>query len=222
MILKYGVRLMRQGLFITFEGIDGCGKSLMAAMTQTWLVENGYEVLATLEPGGSDLGKVFRQMLLDSSYGSVDSHTETLLFMVDRSRHVTDVIRPALANGKIVLCDRYIDSTIAYQGGGRGLDIDELTRLNDFAINGVYPDLTIYLSLPIEQAMQRIPGTKDRLEQENVEFFARVAAEYEQLADQYPHRIQRIDASGSPQDVFALVQTAIGTLFKDRGRIYHG
>lgn len=93
---------------------------------------------------------------------------------------------------------------------------------NDFAINGVYPDLTIYLSLPIEQAMQRIPGTKDRLEQENVEFFARVAATYDQLADQYPHRIQRIDASGSPQDVFALVQTAIGTLFKDRGRIYHG
>ncbi len=208
---------MAQGIFVTFEGIDGCGKSLMLNMVQKWLTGAGYEVLSTLEPGGSDLGQIFRQMLLDSSYGSVDSHTETLLFMVDRSRHVANVIAPALAKGQVVLCDRYIDSTIAYQGGGRGLDIQELSKLNEFAINGVLPDLTLYLSLPIEQALQRIPGTKDRLEQENIDFFARVAAEYDRLALQYPDRMQKIDATGSPDEVFALVKAAISKVLQDGG-----
>lgn len=206
---------MAKGLFITFEGIDGCGKTTMLSLTERWLLEQGYQVLTTLEPGGSDFGQVFRQMLLDSSYGSVDARTETLLFMVDRSRHVEDVIKPALSSGMIVLCDRYTDSTIAYQGGGRGLDIKELTRLNDFASNSLTPDMTIYLSLTVEQAQNRRSGGKDRLEQEDMDFFDRVARQYDSLAAVYPQRIRQIDASSSPENVFSRIQEAISGLLTE-------
>jgi dTMP kinase len=207
---------MDRGIFITFEGIDGCGKSLIMSMVHDWLKAESYPVLATLEPGGSEFGQAFRKMLLDSSFGSLDAQTETLLFMVDRSRHVEEIIRPALEAGRIVLCDRYIDSTLAYQGGGRGLDQAQLRILNDFAVKGLYPDLTLLLSLPEEQANSRIYGNKDRLEQESLDFFRRAAAVYADLAACEPQRFRVIDASGDPKQVFRLVKTVITPVLPPR------
>jgi len=200
---------MRRGVFITFEGIDGCGKSFIQNMVYVWLTAEGYRVVSTLEPGGSEFGKAFRRMLLESQYGSMDPQTETLLFMVDRSRHVEEIIRPALDAGDIVLCDRYIDSTIAYQGGGRGLNLDQLKTLNDFAIKGVRPDLTVYLAVTIAKATSRLSGKKDRLEQESVAFFQNVADTYDSLAAEQPERITIIDGSGNPDQVFNLVKPEI-------------
>ena len=181
------------------------------------LRDRGYATLMTREPGGSDLGRRFREMLLDSKYGSVDANTETLLFMADRSRHVDEIIRPALEEGKIVLCDRYIDSTIAYQGGGRGLPKDELAALNDFAINGVYPDMTLFLSISVEQAQRRLSGDRDRMEQENIEFFRRVADSYAKLAEIYPQRIRTVDASLDIEGVFAQIKELVNGLLHRRG-----
>ncbi len=200
---------MGKGVFITFEGIDGCGKSSMIEATQTWLQGEQKDVLVTFEPGGSDLGQQFRAMLLESNYGSLDAHTETLLFLVDRSRHVAEIIAPALAKGQIILCDRYTDSTVAYQGGGRGLDIEQLIALNDFAIDGTYPDLTILLSLPVEQALNRLCGKRDRMEQENIQFFQRVSDTYSLLAQRYAQRFIVIDASQPLEVVAAQVIDAV-------------
>ena len=131
-------------------------------------------MLATLEPGGSAFGQAFPQMLPESRFGSLDAHTETLLFMVDRSRHVEEIIRPALLRGEIVLCDRYIDSTLAYQGGGRGLNQEQLRIMNDFAVKGVYPDLTLLLALREELAAS--PCDRKPAGAGDVGFFRRAAA----------------------------------------------
>ena len=120
---------MQSGFFITFEGIDGSGKSCLQDLVADWLEDQGYEVIKTREPGGSQLGQALRKQLLESNFGSLDPYSETLLFLADRSSHVEEVIKPALKAGKIVLSDRFIDSTIAYQGGGRGLDIEKLKTL---------------------------------------------------------------------------------------------
>ena len=200
---------MSRGILITFEGIDGCGKSLIMSMVRDWLAAEDYPVLATLEPGGSEFGQAFRRMLLESSFGSLDAHTETLLFMVDRSRHVEEIIRPALLRGEIVLCDRYIDSTLAYQGGGRGLNQKQLRIINDFAVKGVYPDLTLLLSLPEELAASRLGDSKDRLEQESLDFFRRAAAVYAALAETEPQRFRVLDAGVNPEQVFAQAQAEI-------------
>jgi dTMP kinase len=200
---------MSQGILITFEGIDGCGKSLIQRMIYDWMVAEGYQVITTFEPGGSEFGKAFRRMVLDSNFGSLDPYTETLLYIVDRSHHVEEIIRPALAKGTIVLCDRYIDSTLAYQGGGRGLDMNQLNTLNNFAIKGIRPDLTFLLTLPIDKALKRLGDKKDRLEQENFAFFQRTADVYASLAAAEPNRVRQIDATGDPDEVFALVQAEI-------------
>ena len=208
---------MDKGLFITFEGIDGCGKSSMLSFTADWLKQAGFSCLTTREPGGSDLGCTFRAMLLDSCYGSVDCRTETLLYIVDRSRHVENVIKPALADGRIVLCDRYIDSTIAYQGGGRGLDAAALAAFNDFAIRDVYPDLTLLFRLPVEQAMSRLHGDRDRLEQESVSFFQRVADAYDELAAKNSQRFAVVDASRRIEEVFIQVKEYITVVMREKG-----
>ncbi|MDO4582052.1 MAG: dTMP kinase [Bacillota bacterium] len=191
---------MGKGVFITFEGIDGCGKSLMLKRTAAALRERGLEPLLTREPGGSELGRRFRRLILDSPFDSVDERTETLLFAADRACHVRQVITPALEAGSIVLCDRYIDSTLAYQGYGRGLDIDFLRRLNDFAGCGLRPDLTLLLDVDPAIAAARRGAKADRMEQEQAEFFARVRAGYLALAGQCP-RIAVIDASAAPERV---------------------
>jgi len=196
----------KKGLFITMEGIDGCGKSLMADLLAAWLQEEGYSLLLTREPGGSKLGQRLRQVLLDEDLGLIGREAEALLFAADRAQHVADVIRPALDAGKIVICDRYADSTLAYQGGGRGMDKDFLQRLNDFATSSLQPDMTLLLRISLEQSMGRRSQSPDRMEKEDKLFYAAVASAYQELAEAYPYRIKVIDASRAPEEVFAEVK----------------
>ncbi|MEG1997682.1 MAG: dTMP kinase [Clostridiales bacterium] len=200
---------MKRGFFISFEGIDGCGKSTMLHLVEQDLQQRGYAVLATREPGDSDFGRAFRAMLLDSEFGAMDIKTETLLYAADRAQHVNEIIRPALDRGWIVLSDRYIDSTIAYQGGGRGLDSHFLQLLNNFATGGLMPDLTLYLRYPSQGMEDRLRGRKDRVEQETKDFFVRVGDTYEQLAEQFAARIAIIDATQKIPVVFAEISAKI-------------
>ncbi len=203
---------MSKGKLITFEGIDGCGKSTMLHLAEQELLAKGFAVVATREPGGSDFGRAFRKMLLDSELGQIDERTETLLYGADRARHVETVIKPALAQGKIVLCDRYQDSTLAYQGGGRGLDLTLLQTLNRFATAGLEPDRTFFLQFPPQRMHTRLRGEKDRLEQEDLQFFVRVDQQYQKLAIEDPQRISVIDATGDITTVFSQIKTQIGEL----------
>ena len=183
------------GFFVSFEGLDGSGKSLMLDKAAAMLQERGYQVLCTREPGGSRPGRQMRQIVLDSPYGTLDPRGEALLFAADRAVHVAQVIRPALARGEIVLCDRYVDSSYAYQGGGREMDIDQVRALNRFATYGLLPDVTFLLDLPAEIALSRLGKSKDRIEQESLDFFRHTARAYRQLAAAEPQRFCLIDAT---------------------------
>lgn len=191
------------GLFITLEGIDGCGKTTLQQLLAEKLRALGYPVLTTREPGGSRAGRRIRELLLDSAYGTVDGRSEALLYAADRALHAADVIRPALARGEIVLCDRYIDSSLAYQGGGRGLALAELAQINRFAVNGLTPDITFLLDLPAEAALARLRGKRDRMEQEDIAFFQRTAAAYHALAAAEPGRFVYVDATQTVEQELA-------------------
>lgn len=184
-----------KGLFVSFEGIDGCGKTLMLRIVADKLKETGYDVLCTREPGGSELGRQIRRILLESPLGAVDERTETLLYAADRALHVAQVIKPALDAGKIVLSDRYVDSSFAYQGSGRRVDEADVRIINEFATYGLMPDITFLLDLPAEAALSRLGGEKDRLEQEDVSFFARTAAAFRNLAAAEPERFVMVNAT---------------------------
>ncbi|MEG1500946.1 MAG: dTMP kinase [Clostridiales bacterium] len=192
----------KKGLFITLEGIDGCGKTLMSQYLVAWCQENNYDLLLTREPGGSFLGKKLREILLENRQISLDSKTEALLFAADRACHCREVIMPALCEGKIVICDRYMDSTLAYQGGGRGLDLDFLQALNDFAGDQLYPDLTFYLHLDWQQSLDRRDSQKDKMEEEDYHFYSRIMDIYDQIAANDQERVKIIDASLEPRLVF--------------------
>jgi dTMP kinase len=171
-------------MFITFEGIDGVGKSTQLDLLETWLVAQGKEVIRTLEPGGTELGQEIRHLLLHRK-GDVAPRAEALLYAADRAHHVATKIRPALALGKAVLSDRYFDSSVAYQGAARELDVTQVRDISLWAVDNLLPDLTILLDLTAEQAIQRRNKTgvePDRLEQEKVDFFERAREQYLELA----------------------------------------
>jgi dTMP kinase len=171
-------------MFITFEGIDGVGKSTQLDLLETWLVAQGKEVIRTLEPGGTELGQEIRHLLLHRK-GDVAPRAEALLYAADRAHHVATKIRPALAHGKAVLSDRYFDSSVAYQGAARELDVTQVRDISLWAVDNLLPDLTILLDLTAEQAIQRRNKTgvePDRLEQEKVDFFERAREQYLELA----------------------------------------
>ena len=196
---------MHKGYFITLEGIDGCGKSTAAKLLAEYLRAAGHEVILTFEPGAGRLGSKLRHMLLTDSNCRLEARAEALLFAADRAAHVKEIIAPALAEGHIVLCDRYTDSTLAYQGGGRGLPEAFLRSLNDFACFGIEPDSTFFLRLPLPLARQRQGKSHDRLEREDEEFFTRIGAVYQRLAAIEPARIHVIDATKSPKQVLAAI-----------------
>ncbi len=200
-MLRRKTKRMVNALFITFEGLDGSGKSLMIYKIAGQLRQQGRRVFTTREPGGTKMGRQLRQLILGSAYGSMDERTEALLYAADRALHVSQVIRPALQEGKIVLCDRYIDSSFAYQGSGRGIAIEQIRAINLFAIDNLMPDITFLLDLPVEEALGRLRGRRDRLEQEDTAFFARTAAAYRQLAAQDSQRFVLIDAARSIPEV---------------------
>ena len=188
-------------MFITFEGPEGCGKSTHAKRLKIFLEEKGQQVLLTQEPGGTQLGKQIRQLLLNPQ-SVLDNTTEVYLFAADRSEHVNKVIKPALAAGKIVISDRYVDSTLAYQVAGRGLPEDLVRYLNMVSSKGLLPDLTILLDVSPEVGLKRarLKGVDDRFESEKLEFHRRVRAKYLEVAQNNPERVKVINTEDKEID----------------------
>jgi dTMP kinase len=202
------------GFFITFEGPEGGGKSTQVHRLAATLADQGYSVWTTREPGGTRVGEMIRPILLGRQQARMTPWSEALLFTAARAQHVEEVIRPRLERGEIVLCDRYGDSTLAYQGYGRGLDLDTLQRLQRNATGGLQPNLTILLNLPVETGLSRIPPTaQDRLDRETAAFHQRVRAGYQEMAAAEPHRWREVDAAAGEDQVaariFELVQVAL-------------
>jgi dTMP kinase len=190
------------GFLITFEGPEGGGKSTQIHRLAAALADQGYAVWTTREPGGTRVGEMIRPILLGRQQAGLTAWSEALLFTAARAQHVEEVIRPRLQRGELVLCDRYSDSTLAYQGYGRGLDLETLRRLQAEATGGLHPDLTMLLNLPIEAGLARIPRpAQDRLDQETEAFHHRVHAGYQQLAAADPHRWREVDASADADRV---------------------
>jgi dTMP kinase len=198
--------LRQPGFFVTFEGPEGSGKSTQVKALKAWLTQRRIPVVDTFEPGGSELGRSMRRWLLKPGHG-LTVEAELLLFLADRAQHVAEVVRPALRKGFVVLCDRYTDSTLAYQGGGRGYPLRFLHRLNLLATGGLRPDLTFLLDLPVEEGMRRATrrSRSDRMERERLAFHKRVRATFRALARQDRHRIAVLDATRPPADVAARV-----------------
>lgn len=183
-----------RGLFVTFEGGDGVGKTTQQALLGQWFAAHGHEVVRTREPGGTELGALLRGALLHG--GAVDARTEALLFATDRAHHVHTVVRPALARGAMVVSDRYLDSSVAYQGAGRALGVDEVRDLSLWATGGLLPDLTILLDLDERTAGLRRAGEEpDRLENESASFHRRVREVFLELAAREPQRFLVLDAA---------------------------
>lgn len=189
-----------RGLFITLEGPEGSGKTTQAALLHEWLLAEGYTVLRTREPGGTRIGERIRDVLHDPAHTEMAAQAEILLYSAARAQLVAEVIRPALAAGQLVLCDRYFDSTYAYQGYGRGLPLDVLREITRFATGGLLPDVTLYLDVLPEVGLQRRVqggGEINRLDREALAFHERVRAGYLELARQEPARWVQVDASGA-------------------------
>lgn len=186
---------MKQGLFITLEGMDGAGKSTQIAAIKGLLEEKGQKVIVTREPGGTAISEKIREIILDRENSEMEPMTEALLYAAARAQHVAQVIRPALEQGTHVVCDRFIDSSIAYQGYGRGLG-DSVSIINAYAAAGCVPDVTFFLRLEPDASKGRIQeGSLDRIELEAMDFHQKVFHGYEELALQFPERVTVIDAA---------------------------
>lgn len=196
------------GRFIALEGIDGCGKSTQAALLATALRAAGHVVVETREPGGTPVGDAVRSIVLDSD-GDMAPVAEALLFAASRAQHVAQVIRPALASGAWVISDRFVDSSLAYQGAARGLGIDAVWAINAPAVDGCLPDVSIVLELPPAIADTRGAGPRDRIEVEGIGLQQAVAAGYRELAERFAGRITIVPAEGSVDGVHALVMAAV-------------
>ena len=192
---------MKKGLFITFEGADGCGKTTQLNLLKEYLINKGYDVVITREPGAKGLGEKVRDILLNYD-GEVSDRCESFLFLADRAQNIDIIVNPAIESGKIVLCDRHTDSTVAYQGYGRGLNIEEINMLNNLATKNKKPDLTLVFDVNIETSMQRVGTDKDRMENAGKDFFNRVRHGYLEIAKKEPDRIKVIDSTKSIENVF--------------------
>lgn len=204
------------GKLIVFEGVEGCGKTTQLLSMQTWLQTSGWwhhlqtqgcltQLVTTREPGGTELGKALRSLLLTPDQSPLHNRAELLLYAADRAQHVEEVLNPLLQQGALILCDRYTDSTIAYQGFGRRIKTDLVEQLNAIATNGLQSDLTLWLDVPVSIGLQRAQrrGTIDRMEQSDLEFHQRVQQGFVELARLYPQRIVRVNAN---QPVAAVAQ----------------
>lgn len=191
---------MTQGLFITFEGPDGCGKTTQMNLLAQYFEKKGKKVVLTREPGGKGLGEKVREILLNYN-GEVSDRCESFLFLADRAQNIDIIVKPAVEQGEIVLCDRHIDSTVAYQGYGRGLDINEINILNNLATGGKKPDLTLVFDVDVETSMKRVGKEKDRMESAGIDFHNRVRNGYLELAKQEPDRIKVLDATKTIEEI---------------------
>jgi dTMP kinase len=202
------------GRFITVEGIEGVGKSTNMTFVQQTLVAAGHTVVVTREPGGTPLGEAIRGLLLDPRYTGMDPNCELQLMFAARAEHLARVIRPALAQGQWVLCDRFTDATYAYQGGGRQIDTGVIARLEQLVQGDFRPDLTLLLDVPVEVGLARASGRSDpdRFEQEHVEFFERVRQAYLDMAAVAPGRYRVIDAARPLEQVQQQLRAVLGAL----------
>lgn len=205
----------KQGTFITLEGGEGAGKSTMMERTEAWLRRAGFEVVTTREPGGTPLAEQIRSMVLEASIESDDDTpgalTELLLMFAARAQHLERLIRPALAEGKAVLCDRFTDATWAYQGGGRGMPASWIATLEELVHGDLQPDLTLLLDLDVEHGLERASNRSDPdwFEREQVDFFERVRAAYHDRAQSAPGRFAVIDASGDEDEVWSQIEACL-------------
>jgi len=208
-----------RGLFITFEGIEGCGKSTQVELLKANLEAKGCTVEVTREPGGTAISEEIRNILLDPAHGEMSPIAELLLYQASRAQHVSERIRPALESGTIVVCDRFYDSTTAYQGAGRGLPRQDLKRLHTLATGGLSPDLTILIDLDAETGLTRVKNVResDRMEQESLAFHNRVREGFLKLADQETERIKVVDG-GPPQEKIAAEILLLVTPLLDTSR----
>ena len=192
------------GKFITFEGNDGCGKTTISNRIYETLKAEGYDVIYTREPGGIRISEEIRSIILNPENTEMDGRTEALLYAAARRQHLIEKVIPALKEGKIVLCDRFVDSSLAYQGVARGLGIDEVYHVNEFAIDHHMPDATIFLKVNCEVGLERIAsrGKGDRLDQESEKFHRMVAQGYEEVVKRYPQRIHIVNAENDVETVF--------------------
>ncbi len=197
---------MKKGLFITFEGADGCGKTTQINLLAEYLKSKNIETILTREPGAKGLGVKIREILLNYD-GVVSPNCESFLFLADRAQHVDCIIKPALQAGKVVLCDRHTDSTVAYQGYGRQLDIERINMLNNIATGGLKPDLTIVFDIDIETSMKRIGNDKDRMESSGIEFFKRVRQGFLEIAKKEPDRVKIINSDNSIENIHNQVKS---------------
>jgi len=201
-------------LFITFEGGDGTGKSTQVRLLAQWLTEQGRAVVTTREPGGTEVGTALRDIVLHHR-GEIDPRAEALLYAADRAQHIGTLVGPALERGDVVVQDRYIDSSVAYQGAGRVLDAAEIKRISLWATGDLVPDLTVLLDLPGDVARARLAGEKkifDRLENEHDDFHERVRAGFLQLAAAEPHRFLVVDATQDIDQIAHVIRDRVGAL----------
>lgn len=212
------------GLFISLEGVDGVGKSTQAERLRDYLRSLGLDVVLTREPGGTELGTVVRGVLLHgvhrddgSAAPDISARAEALLYAADRAQHVAQVIRPALRAGGVVICDRYIDSSLAYQAGGRELTSDDILRLSQWATDGLWPRRTYLLDMDYQASSRRLTGEADRLESAGAAFFERTRQAFLDLAQRDSRRIKVVDASASIDEVWAGIKRDVDVLLHERG-----
>ena len=187
--------------FITFEGIDGCGKSTQARLLLEYMNKSGVESILVREPGGTNISESIREISLHSSSGQMGDRTESLLMTASRAELTQEVIIPNMEQGKFVIADRYSDSTLAYQGGGRNLDIEWLIELNNYATFTLLPDITFFVDIRSEEALRRLDSNKDRIEGEGIEFQTRVRKTYHELAERFNDRYVILDGYGEIDDI---------------------
>lgn len=194
---------MKKGLFITFEGCEGSGKTTVSKYLYNRLKDEGYDVIYSREPGGVDIAEQIRAVILNVNNTAMDPRTEALLYAASRRQHLAEVVLPALNEGKIVLCDRFVDSSLVYQGYARGIGIDKVWELNQFAIDDCMPDMTLYYDVDVEIGLARVRsrGELNRLDSENVEFHKSVRHAYQLIAEKYPERIVTVDSNQCLQAV---------------------
>ncbi len=207
---------MRRGRFITFEGTDGSGKTTQFRILGNWLRDRGLEVVETVEPGGTAIGQQIRRILLDPANADIQPRAELLLYFASRAQNVDQVIRPALDSGRVVLCDRFTDSTLVYQGAGRGIDASVVMDLDRIACRGLKPDLTFLIDIDLETSLararrrnERIGTSESRLDEESAAFHERVREGYLALAKSEPERFVVIDGRGGIGEVGALIREAM-------------
>jgi len=212
-----------RGLFITLEGIDGCGKSTQGEMLAGKLKQRGFEIVVTREPGGTVIGEGVRKLLVSDASVHIAPTTELLLYVAARAQHVAELIRPAVKAGRMVISDRYTDSTVAFQGYGRGLDLEVIEWLNRFATGGLKPDLTIVFDLDPETARGRlgsrpVGGLLGAFDEQHADFHKRMRAGYLNMAESEPSRIRVVDASGSVDETHAQVMSLVLEKIESRGQ----